>query len=461
MVTEEIPPGGTTLPSELAGMPPGPELAALLATVDRDRLSGYDAVDLLRARARQIAYEQAELAADMMTVADRVQDATADMSSVWSSDLPRLVATEVGAALTLTKRAAQSRYEDAWALVNRLPDVWSALRRGCIDQAKAKVLVERTGVLSEALARQVAATVLPEAPELTTGQLDHRLHKLVVEADPEALRRDYQRGVDERWVEHGLSANGTARLNGRGLPVDQAAAAFERIDAMARAAKQSGDDRPMDQIRSDVYLGLLAGTWEGAGPMGRRGVLEITCDLATLMGLREGAAELHGWGHVIADIARQAARRSAAGGDDTVWRFSITDPVSGELINHGTTRARPSHPARDQRRYLTGRDRAFVIARDRTCRGPGCRVPAQRTEIDHIVDHAKGGPSVPANCDSKCTPCHHLKDQGWRVSRNRLGDTIWTSPLGRVYRKAPEPITPPRDYTPLERHLSQNVRRQM
>jgi hypothetical protein len=47
-------------------------LAAVLAAVDRDRLKGYDRIDLLQARARQVAHDQAEMYADMLAVAEAV-----------------------------------------------------------------------------------------------------------------------------------------------------------------------------------------------------------------------------------------------------------------------------------------------------------------------------------------------------------------------------------------------------
>ncbi|WP_267900917.1 HNH endonuclease signature motif containing protein [Actinomadura craniellae] len=479
----------------------------------------------------------------------------------------------------MTKRAAGGVLEDAWLLVERLPAVWRALRAGAIDAARAKVMVHETRALAEPFARRVAAQVLPQAPELTTGQLAYRLRRLVLETDPDAAKDNYILRVAERRVVAGTNPDGTAYLSGCSLPVGQAAAAYERVNAIARATKQSGDSRPMDQIRTDVYLGLLEGTWNGPGPVHRRGVIELTADLPTLLNLADNPAELHGWGPVIADIARQithqATTQPAAG--NTAWAYSITEPRTGRLLYHGTTRRRPTHlsppgsgtaahsnsatagPAtgnrpgagdeaggkavatgragsgaggegsgaggraggkavaldragsgaggratgtggraenrasvkdqaksgtegrdtgtggavhpvtaagpgkrvapseRDPRRTLTARDRAYVIARDRTCRGPGCRVPARRAEIDHIVPHADGGPSTPDNADAKCAYCHDLKDGGWTTTRTPRGVTVWTSPLGHTYTKLPEPVTRPADLTPAEQRLATNL----
>jgi hypothetical protein len=67
------------LPDGLADMPPGPELAATLASIDRHRVSGFDMVVLLQARSRQLAYEQAEFHADLVAVAERVRVEAAEV----------------------------------------------------------------------------------------------------------------------------------------------------------------------------------------------------------------------------------------------------------------------------------------------------------------------------------------------------------------------------------------------
>jgi hypothetical protein len=55
------------LPVGLAEMPPGPALSAALGSIDRSVLSGFDLVVVLRARGRQLVFEQAELAAHPRT----------------------------------------------------------------------------------------------------------------------------------------------------------------------------------------------------------------------------------------------------------------------------------------------------------------------------------------------------------------------------------------------------------
>jgi hypothetical protein len=82
-----------------------------------------------------------------------------------------------------------------------------------------------------------------------------------------------------------------------------------------------------------------------------------------------------------------------------------------------------------------------VIARDRTCRHPGCHRDARRAELDHITPWAAGGETNSANMHALCTRHHRAKHEaGWRVRRHPDGSTHWTSPTGRRYQKPPDPL---------------------
>jgi hypothetical protein len=53
------------LPEGLAQMPPGPQLCAVLATIDRTRLTSEDLCEFTAARYRLLAYVNAEFLADL------------------------------------------------------------------------------------------------------------------------------------------------------------------------------------------------------------------------------------------------------------------------------------------------------------------------------------------------------------------------------------------------------------
>lgn len=242
-------------------MPPGPGLAAVLATIDLSRLGGLDCVEVLRAQHRQASHEQARQMAAMVEVALCAvgPDAALPRMAVpdeWSAD-------EIRAALSWTRSAADTQLSLAWDLTSRLPQVFAALDAGHIDMPRTRVFSEWTGGLTDQQAHQICDRLLPEAPRLTTGQLCERIKKMAIAIDPEWARKRYEEAVRDRKVVGYRNEDGTGTLSGYNLPADQAAAACAHIDAVARTIKRSGDGRPIDHIRADLYIGLLDGSYIG------------------------------------------------------------------------------------------------------------------------------------------------------------------------------------------------------
>src|SRR5262249_56638435 len=120
-------------------------------------------------------------------------------------------------------------------------------------------------------------------------------------------------------------------------PAGRAAAAFERVDAIARSLRTGGDSRTLAQLRADTVLDLLDGTGVQVAPIGRPGVLELQIPLATAIGAGDQPAELAGYGPVLADVARQIAQDR----QDLQWRFAA--PSNRRLVCPAATTA-PPHP---------------------------------------------------------------------------------------------------------------------
>jgi hypothetical protein len=270
-------------------------------------------------------------------------------------------------------------------------------------------------------ARRVADLVLPDAPALTTAEIARKLRRLIAEVDPAAAKRRADKSKEGRRVEAGVDSAGTAWINAYGLPVERMAAAMERLDALARAARNNGDQRTVDQVRADTFLDLLEGRYAGPGPIMRKGVVELTVPLTTLMGLEDLPGDLGGWGPVCADIARQTAAQQHADGDNQ-WRFTVRDD-DGNLVAHGTTRRRP--PAAMA---------AFIRAETTRCAAPGCHRPASRCELDHRIRRADGGPTDERNIKPLCPRHHDAKDEGgWHYVEIRRNLFLWVSPRERCY----------------------------
>ena len=151
--------------------------------------------------------------------------------------------------------------------------------------------------------------------------------------------------------------------------------------------------------------------------------INVTIDLPTLLNMAENPGQLSGYGPIPASLARELAA-------DGNWKRFITDPTSGELLDIGRKSYRPSQHLVD-----------FLIARDRTCRFPGCRYPAHRSDIDHATPWDDGGKTTPENLGSLCRRHHRLKTHGgWKVTSASDGSCEWISPNGKHYLVPSRPV---------------------
>jgi hypothetical protein len=68
------------------------------------------------------------------------------------------------------------------------------------------------------------------------------------------------------------------------------------------------------------------------------------------------------------------------------------------------------------------------------CVFPHCHRPSTGCDLDHVIPHARGGPTCSCNLVPLCRRHHRLKTHaGWRLERAGHRLFVWTSPLGRVY----------------------------
>lgn len=408
------------IPKGLAEIPPGAMLAGILESIDRDSLSGHDRVLLLRAQRRQEAHYQAEAYATMAAVAESTVEEVADLPPELADDC---AADEIQAALTLTRRSAETQLGFASTLVSDYPDLWNALSQGNLDVPRVMVIVNQTLHLEPVLRAGVVSEIIETAPALTTGQLRARLARLVISVDPDSAAKRYQEGLEARRVVVDANPDGTANLCGWSLPAAETQAVMRKVNRLARTLKTKEEIRSIDQLRADVFLDLLQERTSGHRGADR-GVVDIRVDLTTLAGLDDNPGQIPGWGPIVADVARQVARDQA----DSEWRITITDP-EGTPVAVTTTRRRPSTVQRRQ-----------VEARNPTCVFPGCRFPSAQCDIDHEHPWADTHRTDTTDLDPLCRH-HHIgkHKRGWRLKRVRPSVYQWTSPLGHTYTTGPDP----------------------
>lgn len=407
------------VPENLEQIPPGAELARVLESLDWGRLSDHDLVRVLQAQDRQVSHYQAGRAWSINQVAERYQEGCRDDSFEFH-EAAKGAAAEVGAALRLTRRAADDQTGFSVELVRHRPSVFEELLFGRVDMMRARVLVEETQHVADATAQSAIEMLLPDAPGLTTGQLRHRIAKLCIDADPEAARKRYESSVADRRIELRPTCSGTADLLGLNLPPHVAASVSRWIHKEAIKLRNLGDDRTMDQLRADIYLDLLRRRYKN-GKITRAdcGNLDIRVTAETLANQSEESGELNGFGPVNADIARQVAENQ----EHVHRRWTLIDRDTGQPIDGGTTRRRPTASQRRKAEMLHP-----------TCVHPGCRMPSTDCDIDHRRPWADHKVTCIADLGPMCRHHHVIRHAyGWSYASTNGGDFKFTSPFGHIY----------------------------
>jgi hypothetical protein len=394
------------LPGNLEQLTPGVFLAAIVSAVDRSKLSGHDAVRLMKARARVVSHDQAGFYADMAEVAYAYDPDT----TARDSHPVEFAAEEIQAALHKTRRSAQPDLELALDLRLRMPQVWEAMSSGDIDLARARVFARELESLHPALVSEAVARVISNAPELTTGQLRARLQRVALELDPEGADDRFQAGVEDRTMTLQSNPDLTASLLFHNADPKEVLLASRYVHGLAlKLKRRPGETRTLDQLRVDVALDLLQGkTIEGAPPT----------PTPIMVILDELAGHVPGYGPVLADTLRGLLQDApnvevVAPGDDN--------------CTHETTSRRPTEA---QKRH----------ARKRypTCIFPGCRMPATQCDLDHRHPWVLDGPTSCHNLAPLCRH-HHTCKPKWKLVRESDGSHVWTSPLGHSYRTGRPP----------------------
>jgi len=317
--------------------------------------------------------------------------------------------------LTLTRRSAETEMGLAYDMVKRYPALHVALEVGSLDLPKIRTIIRGVGHVDTVVANKAIEILLPDAPQLTTGQIAARLRKLVIEADPDEAKKAYDQGTAEAKVWSCLEPDGTGTMISTGMEARDLSAANRNINHLARQRKNGGDTRAIDKIRSEVFRDLLTGE---IVPEARRAQVTITGDLATLEQLNERPGHLEGFGPVHADILRQIVDEQ----QDATWVYEITDTERGEVYV-GTTSRRPTT---SQKRRL--------FARYRTCIHPTCRMPATQCDVDHTEDWIDGGLTTLCNLAPLCRFHHRLKHlSGWTYRKLANGAIEWVSRFGLRY----------------------------
>ncbi|TDC48498.1 HNH endonuclease [Jiangella ureilytica] len=419
------------LPFAVEELPPGPELAGLLARHDVSQpVDGYDVVEAVAAWERLAAWVAAGRAKALAELASRAEVRPAETGYRSVNPITNS-AVVVAGRCQLTAKQAEGLVGRSVQLVEDFPDTWAALLAGLIDLRRARVITDELGGQDPAVRRRVEAAVLPRAALLDSVALRKLIKRLLHELAPVEAAERHAIARDSRYVAVTPASDGMAHLEAR-LPAEDAVALNATLNAAASAAKRAdaaagAPERTHDQRRADALAALGGrphgrdGGGEGGTGSGVAVCVYVTVPFTTLAGLSDDAGELEGYGAVPADVARELAAHG-------VWRWLRTDPATGQLLDYGRSTYRPPKALAD-----------FIVARDRTCRMPGCHRLAASCDLDHRVPFEAGGATSAENCHALCRTHHLLKHHGdWQVTTLPNGSSVWTGPTGHRFLRPPE-----------------------
>ncbi|MGY1836447.1 DUF222 domain-containing protein [Blastococcus sp. SYSU DS0510] len=428
--------------------------------------------------------------------------------TVGPAGVSEFVPDELAAVQNCSRAAAVTLLEHAEVLTTRLPATFARLRLGLLDWPRARAIaaeVAATGVDTDpAVIAAAEVAVLPGATGLGVGRLREAMRAELVARD--AAAADRRREVRRRGADVSVRPVGDGMSELRALlPHPDARACRAAVDAHARAAKEAGDERPIGMLRAGALADLLLRPWQDApavtaqltviAPLGAltpAGFLATGSPLpaaftapGTQAGMPAPVGEVDGEPITATHLRELLAQLDACtlqappGGSLDI---AITDATGALLAVTGRAElarlARdgcPDHPtdldhpdaacgcpllgpppAVDRYRPSAAQQR-FLRVRDRTCRHPGCTVPAGWADLDHVLPHADGGQTTCHNLCCLCRRHHRLKTfaPGWTHTLDDDGVLTVTTPSGVTRTTRPpghhvltQPPGPPPDPDP-------------
>ncbi len=345
---------------------------------------------------------QAEAAETMAMLA--LHDAELARIKALDSPLQKLterggLVLEIAQTMALSEGQAHQRLATARRVRDEAPTVWTAYVDGYIDHAR----VREISLTIERLTRSESVTRLDEAVveyagTHTTAELRAWLKRCVVRLEPDEALQRAEKAREDRYVQVTHLDDGMAWLTAY-LPSHVAAAIDKRLTREA-CALGSADGRTRAQRRADLLASWLTtsettqATWSAD--------IAITLEADILTGLTDGYTESTdgAWAVPATWILREADA------DHTFFHRMLIEPITGDVLAH----------------QYVGRFAPELLAkaiqfRDGRCRAPGCRVPADRCDLDHREPWPTGATTA-ENVWALCRRHHSLKGHGvlqWRL----------------------------------------------
>lgn len=397
-------------------------------------------------------------------------------------------------SLVATTGVTYSRARDMTLLAIDVHDwagpVLDAMESGLMCERIAMLLCKKVRDVGADMSEEVMAAVVEDyLNRLRNGERPSRqatsrnASNLIEKLDPEGVAERRKAAAATRGVRFYKDDDGMCGMTAR-LTSAAGALLAERIDAFA-GTSAPGDGRTLAQRRADALVAMAtgehivmdAGPGDGSGDGADSGAAaepdastppgpgsESTSTSASRPSSRPSSASSRrsaGTPLNVAPVLRPRITVIATGTGEPRLEFARTGESTMEALTRLLESAKgasfeivDTQPGTHDRlgnatKYRVSPGLARRIrARDGTCRHPGCAVPAERCDIDHIVpfDHSdpeNGGLTIEANLMCLCRRHHRYKtfsgaryeyvDAG-RVRVQIDGHVLTTEPIGPLAR---------------------------
>ncbi|HEX2213730.1 MAG TPA: DUF222 domain-containing protein [Mycobacterium sp.] len=444
-------------------------------------------VELIEQSAREEARICAQRLAAIAELVHRNLDED-DERGGWVFDSWANTAAQIAAAMNLGQRKASGQMHIAVALRYRLPKIAELFTTGVINSRVVSEITWRTQLVDDPAALAQIDDRLGQSAvhwgRLSEQKLKNAIDAVIERFDPDGLRRSKEI-MRARDIHIGASddPNETAAIWGQLLATD-GAALKARINEMAGALCDD-DPRTMGERRSDAVGAIVRGVFHldcrcgspecpaPKEPSHSDVVIKIITDQAAVdaahavIDEEKAAAAAEYSEKIPTDVEKDSPENPAVAEESADAETTDTAPPStpAKPVNRGAALRLDGRPvpiallaeairsgAKVSELALSGTDpepryrpsaalAEFVRMRDLFCRFPGCDIPAERCDIDHVTPYPFG-PTHPSNLSCKCRGHHLMKtfwcgDGGWNDVQLPDGTIIWTAPTGHRYITRP------------------------
>jgi hypothetical protein len=325
---------------------------------------------------------------------------------------------EAAGRVRAAEAAGQRRTLTGHPLPPVCPVVAAAQAAGEISERQAKVVVQTLEKLPEQVQAECGADIEAElvgfAGQFDSVNLAKLSERVLAYYDPDGAEEAVEHRERHRDLTVQQRVDGSSTLTGD-LTAEATELLLLHLDALARPKPEVDgvkDPRTAGQRRHDALL-------EGLKLTVRARQLPAVAGVTATIVMTMTAEQFE---------SRRGLARTAHGALVPVPEAFRMSAGEYRLMNVVIDKTRGITAYSNTQRLFTELQRLALAAVDGGCTFPECPMPAPWAEIDHAIDHARGGPT---SVDNGVLACRHdnniRKKQGWRSTRIN-GRAAWIPP---------------------------------